>query len=816
MEGQTNPLGLNPAGHDRVWLHRTCWLLLVLGVFRIAYTWLVPLDLVHDEAYYWDWSRRLAWGYYSKPPLVAWLIALSTSLGGSSTFFVRLPSVLLGTVGLAWMYLLAASLYGRRAGFWAVCLTAATPGNAAVSLLMTIDAPFLFCWGAALFSFWRLLQADCRRTWWLLAAVVSVGLGLLSKQTMLGFLVLGGFFIATSRDDRRELLKPAVWLWVVGSLAFLTPVLWWNSQHGWITAQHTSQHFAGESVSVLKRLARCGEFVGSQFGVLSPLTCFLVLAVIVAALKSFLRLRRRERFLLCFSGLPLAGVFVLSAVQRVEPNWPASFYLAGVVLLVGVALGHVGLAAPSKIGEKSLLQAVVVGAVAVALTYLQSEAERKQIRQSGGHRADSHRLQQRLFPDFAGSGESDVPQGHAHQQHDARQIKRRRPVGFDALHSAEHEDAGQRQAAEADQKSFAASQAEEALQRHNDDGQHEKTRERGKNPELGPNELAAAGQALQHTHRLASEMLARVLSRNPAVLAVPPQHGRQKRQRSGHPEPDSRLQQFAPIVAAGHDEEATEDQETEHGLFGQQTESDRNDGGQQPPRPAAIGLEQPPEAEERRSPAEQERGVDRHQEADGRVSGRRRGQADGPEARPAAVETRRQQVHPRQTDRAQQDGRQANEKGRRSAQRRGQGDQPGHHRRFAVVAPGEPPRPIPVVGLVVDEVERHQPGVADAEDSQHQQQPAGPVEPDSVVAGGFRPSGFVCPSMTFSTSLSRCSLREQNESLRGAKDDYRQVSRRNAAWTSTSARHPRSAALHLPARRIPAEKHLGERDSRRS
>ena len=38
--------------------------------------WFCPLDLSPDEAHYWDWSRRLDWSYYSKGPLIAWIILL--------------------------------------------------------------------------------------------------------------------------------------------------------------------------------------------------------------------------------------------------------------------------------------------------------------------------------------------------------------------------------------------------------------------------------------------------------------------------------------------------------------------------------------------------------------------------------------------------------------------------------------------------------------------------------------------------------------------------------------------------------------------
>ncbi len=354
----------------KVWRLRTLWLIIGLGCFRILLASAVPLDLIHDEAYYWDWSRQLDWGYYSKPPLVAWLIALSTWVGGTSVFFVRLPAVLLGTGGLVWMYLLAARLYGRRAGFWAVLISAVTPGNSVLSLLMTIDAPLLFCWGGALYGFWRLLERDAKRLPWLLLAVGAVGLGLLAKQTMFGFLALGAFFLASSREDRPRLWRPLFWIWVVGSLLFLTPVLWWNSQHGWITVQHTGGHFASESIGLFKRLAFSGEFVGSQFGVVSPVTCFLLWSVMAAALRAFFRLGRKERYLLCFSALPMAGVLVLSLTQRIEPNWPAAFYPSAVVLLAACGTGGVQLKVWPRIRPNDLLRAVVVGIVFVSAMYL--------------------------------------------------------------------------------------------------------------------------------------------------------------------------------------------------------------------------------------------------------------------------------------------------------------------------------------------------------------------------------------------------------------------------------------------------------------
>ena len=48
----------------------------------------LPLGL--DEAYYWNWAKNLDWSYYDHPPMIAYIIAFFTNLGGDSELFVRL------------------------------------------------------------------------------------------------------------------------------------------------------------------------------------------------------------------------------------------------------------------------------------------------------------------------------------------------------------------------------------------------------------------------------------------------------------------------------------------------------------------------------------------------------------------------------------------------------------------------------------------------------------------------------------------------------------------------------------------------------
>jgi hypothetical protein len=110
--------------------------------------------------------------------------------------------------------------------------------------------------------------------------------------------------------------------------------------------------------------------MATQLGVISPVTGILLVAALVAAMRNFWPLGRKERYLVCFSGIPLVGVGVLSLTQRVEPNWAAAFYPSALVLVAGVAVGKVKLASWPAIHEVALRKAVVVGVVTVVLTYL--------------------------------------------------------------------------------------------------------------------------------------------------------------------------------------------------------------------------------------------------------------------------------------------------------------------------------------------------------------------------------------------------------------------------------------------------------------
>src|SRR5437588_3650379 len=94
-------------------------ILATLTLVRLIGLSLSVVDLFPDEAQYWSWSRELAWGYFSKPPLLAWTIALADQVCGSAEACVRAPAPLFYFATSLAVYAIAASLYDQRAAFWA-------------------------------------------------------------------------------------------------------------------------------------------------------------------------------------------------------------------------------------------------------------------------------------------------------------------------------------------------------------------------------------------------------------------------------------------------------------------------------------------------------------------------------------------------------------------------------------------------------------------------------------------------------------------------------------------------------------------------
>ena len=87
-----------------------------LALARLVALFRTPLELYPDEAQYWLWSRTLDFGYYSKPPVIAWAIWATTALGGDAEPWVRLSANLFQAGATFVVFLIGRRLYGAATG----------------------------------------------------------------------------------------------------------------------------------------------------------------------------------------------------------------------------------------------------------------------------------------------------------------------------------------------------------------------------------------------------------------------------------------------------------------------------------------------------------------------------------------------------------------------------------------------------------------------------------------------------------------------------------------------------------------------------
>ncbi|MCH8924065.1 MAG: glycosyltransferase family 39 protein, partial [Planctomycetes bacterium] len=319
------------------------------------------VDLIPQEAYYWLYAKHIDIGYLDHPPMVAWLIWLSTAVLGESELAVRLPACLSWMVTATFIFHFARNLFGRTAAWRTVLLLAVLPAYFGVGFMMTPDAPLYAAWAGCLFFLERALIAQRRSAW--LGVGVCLGLGMLSKYTiaLMGPSII--LFVLIDRRSRRWLLRPEPYLAIACSLAIFSPVIIWNALNDWVSFK-----FQG-----LRRLEGGGgfelfELIGNAAVLLTPVGFFGVLIAMLPARFGGTRFvggdsrrrpangddsdgddpnsrmdRRREspptnairqrRFSLIFTLTPLA-VFVVQSLQNpTKFNWTGPVWLAALPLL---------------------------------------------------------------------------------------------------------------------------------------------------------------------------------------------------------------------------------------------------------------------------------------------------------------------------------------------------------------------------------------------------------------------------------------------------------------------------------------------------
>jgi 4-amino-4-deoxy-L-arabinose transferase-like glycosyltransferase len=328
--------------------HTIILILAVLALRLVYLAWLSPMELVGDEAYYWEWSRHLDLCYYEKGPGLAYLVAASVRLFGVSEFAVRLPMAVLSAAATWVLARLTVSTTGsERAGFFAAVCFSLIPAFQGNAQICTQDGPIIFFWialaaaGLRLFRRWQAGQ-DALYDWLLVAGLL--GLGVLFKQSMP--LIMPSFaiywFLQRRQLNWRRSQLVYVGLAIGVFVLVISPMLIWNIQHHWPTFAHTLGHLGSEngdedrSRSPLYSPLWTLSFLGAQIGAIGPGAIALMAMACIWAIRS--RKVDSERWpqrlwMMCCALPSLAFFLALTVHKEVLGNWPFPSFTTLVVLV---------------------------------------------------------------------------------------------------------------------------------------------------------------------------------------------------------------------------------------------------------------------------------------------------------------------------------------------------------------------------------------------------------------------------------------------------------------------------------------------------
>ena len=299
-------------------------IILALTLWRVVLLRFDATDLFVDEAQYWLWSQHLDFGYYSKPPMIAF-----TALGGSDDiFWIRVAGPIFHA-GTALVLMAAARRFiGPEIAGWAGVTFVTAPAVALSSVFFSTDDILLFFIAIALWAYFGLTE---RRSVGLAIVMgAAFGCAFLSKYAVL-FLLPGGLvaliLVREARIGWRDFF-----IAVLAAALVALPNLWWNLTHDITTVRHT-QDIAHWSKPGLHLAGGIGFFF-TQFGVVGPI-------VFAAMLWASYRMARgrsepKENMLVWLS-IPVVLLITLQAlIAKAYANWAVTAYVAGVILAVWV------------------------------------------------------------------------------------------------------------------------------------------------------------------------------------------------------------------------------------------------------------------------------------------------------------------------------------------------------------------------------------------------------------------------------------------------------------------------------------------------
>ncbi len=318
---------------SRIGSRKLFYLLLCILLLKALFAALILLfsgmDLSPDEAQYWTWSQSPAISYYSKPPLIAWQIFLTTKLFGNTLFGVRFGALFLNfLLSLTIWRLARLALFSAEIAFWAALCFAFSPFGIFFAFPATTDLGAILFFTLAIGEVSKGLQTEETQPNYLLPGLF-IFFGALYKWVVYAFWPFIFILAIFYKKMRQKTLIGGVLI----SLCGLLPSLIWNSSHDFATFKHVFYTFFKPAGHRSAKVGNFIDFFSAQMGLIFPI--FFILMCIGV----FLAYRSRKKLLILLAIFPTGVLLYLlnSLFKKIQPNWALYLYPSGFVLAAWAA-----------------------------------------------------------------------------------------------------------------------------------------------------------------------------------------------------------------------------------------------------------------------------------------------------------------------------------------------------------------------------------------------------------------------------------------------------------------------------------------------
>jgi hypothetical protein len=258
---------------------KTYWLVILIpAIIKFILPFIVQspvFELQRDEFLYYQQGQHLALGYLENPPLLSYMAAISSWLGGS-IFWIKFWPAIIGAGTVIVTGSLAAQLGGKKFAQLLAGLAVCSGAYVRTHALFQPNVLDIFSW--TLSVYFIVCYINEQQTKFLYWFAISIALGFWGKYSVL-FIAAGLVAGLLLTQHRKIFAEKKLYAAALISVLIILPNVWWQYAHNWPLVHHMK-----ELQETQLKFGNPLDFLKEQLMMLFP-----VLIIWIAGLTWFLR-----------------------------------------------------------------------------------------------------------------------------------------------------------------------------------------------------------------------------------------------------------------------------------------------------------------------------------------------------------------------------------------------------------------------------------------------------------------------------------------------------------------------------------------------